>query len=223
ARDLHPRAALGAAEDLAAGALRARRLALRLLRLDRRPADARPRRPAEPRRRLGVGERRHLLRPVQPAEGEPPAGGGRPRPPPPAPAAAARALHPARRADDPRRLEAVPPRAGRLTSLDREAERLPFAPRAGIEPAFTAGERQPAQDDAGADARAAVGDGLAGRELRLRLVPRRVAGAGDPAGHAVDRIRLAAKASWNPGVDDHELAQPPLELGGVDRVALARL
>src|SRR5205085_7733005 len=117
----------------------------------------------------------------------------------------------------------VPPRAGRLTSLDREAERLPFAPRAGIEPAFTAGERQPVQDDAGGDARAAVGDDLAGRELRPRLVPRRVLRPGNPARDAVDRIRLAAETCWNPRVDDDELAEPPLEFGGVDRVALVPL
>ena len=54
-----------------------------------RPADARPRDPALEGRRLGVGERRHLLRAVQPAQGQPPAARGAhgapraPRPPAP--------------------------------------------------------------------------------------------------------------------------------------------
>ena len=47
ARPVRPRAADAAAQDLAPGALRPRRLALRLLRHDQRPADARPRRPAQ--------------------------------------------------------------------------------------------------------------------------------------------------------------------------------
>ena len=42
----------------------------------RRTADARPRRAALTRRRLGLGERRHGVRAVQPAQGRPPARGG---------------------------------------------------------------------------------------------------------------------------------------------------
>src|SRR3712207_8395447 len=45
---------------------------LRLLRHDGRPADARPRDPTQPRRRLRLGERRHLLLALQPEEGKPP-------------------------------------------------------------------------------------------------------------------------------------------------------
>ena len=63
------------------------------------------------------------------------------------------------------------------------------------------------QRDAGGDARAAVGDELARRQLRERLVPRRVHGSGNPAGYLVDRVRLAAVPLREPRVDDHELFQ----------------
>ena len=120
ARHVRPRAAGGPAEDLAPRAVRPRRLAVRLLRHDGRPADARPRGPAQPRRRLGLGERRHLLRAVQPAARA--TGCSRRwrwccRP---AAAACAGALHPARHAEDPDRLAAVPRclRRRGLSSLD---------------------------------------------------------------------------------------------------------
>ncbi len=96
------------AEDLAPGALRARRLALRLLRDDERPADARPRRPAQPRRRVRLGERRHRLRTVQPQEGKPDARGVWAAPAAAATSARPCALHPARGAEDPERVAAVP-------------------------------------------------------------------------------------------------------------------
>ena len=81
------------------------------------------------------------------------------------------------------------------------------------------------EDDAGRDPRAAVGDELAGGQRRQRLVPGSVERARDPARHPVDRVRLAAEARRQASVHDHELAQPPLELGRLDRVpaALARL
>src|SRR5436305_12005608 len=75
------------------------------------------------------------------------------------------------------------------------------------------------EDDASRDARAAVGDELARREVGEPLVPRGVQGTGDPSGNAVDRVRLAAEARRDARVDDHELGAAPLELLGVDRVA----
>ena len=71
---------------------------------------------------------------------------------------------------------------------------LPLRPRAGVEAAVAAGEVQAVERDARRHARAAVGDELAGRQLRHRLVPRRVQRARDAAGNAVDRVRLAAPA-----------------------------
>ena len=41
------------------------------------------------------------------------------------------------------------------------------------------------------------------------------------AAHRVERVRLAAEAARRAGVDDDQLAEPALELVGVDRVALA--
>src|SRR5205823_2775225 len=106
----------GAAEDLAAGFVRARRLALRLLRHHGRAADARPRGPEEPRRGVGLGERGYLVRAVQPSQGRPAFARGLDGAAPQAAAARAGAVHPAGRAEDPRRLAAVPDRA-----LDRLA------------------------------------------------------------------------------------------------------
>ena len=54
----------------------------------------------------------------------------------------------------------------RSSALERQLELLPLAPRARVEPAFAAREREPVQDDAGRDARAAVGDELAARVAR---------------------------------------------------------
>ena len=74
----------------------------------RRPADARPRDPAVSRRRLELGERRHLVRALQSPQGKPAAARG-PHGAARAPAAAgAGALHPARDAEDPGPLGAVP-------------------------------------------------------------------------------------------------------------------
>src|SRR6266536_2757633 len=76
----------------------------------RREADARPRRAAEPGRRLGLGERRHLVRPLQHAQGQPASGGGLDGAAREAAAARSGALHPPRDAQDPERLAAVPER-----------------------------------------------------------------------------------------------------------------
>ena len=64
--------------------------------------------PRSQRRRVGVGERRHLVRAVQPPQGQPPPARGADGAAPPAAAAGARALHPARDAEDPAALGAVP-------------------------------------------------------------------------------------------------------------------
>ncbi len=66
--------------------------------------------PALARRRVGLGERRHLVRAVQPAQGEPAAARGADGAPAPAAAAGARALHPPRDAEDPEAVGAVPRR-----------------------------------------------------------------------------------------------------------------
>jgi hypothetical protein len=69
--DVRPGAARRDATDLAAGAVRPRRLAMRVLRLEQQPLDARSRRPALARRHVRLGERRDVLRAVQPPQGRP--------------------------------------------------------------------------------------------------------------------------------------------------------
>src|SRR6266498_4346218 len=80
-------------------------------------ADPGPRRPAQPRGRFRVGERGHLLRPVQPEEGESPPRRGAYAPDRPAATARAGALRDALGSEDPGRLAALPHRF-RLTFLD---------------------------------------------------------------------------------------------------------
>ena len=114
------------------------RLALRLLRNDRGPADAGPRRAAKPRRRLGLGERRHLLRAVQLTQGQPVARGGQHDAPQASAATAARALHPPGRAEDSARLAPISTRSRRVgpsaptrsRSRDRASRRAAPLPRA---------------------------------------------------------------------------------------------
>ena len=91
------------AQDLAPGPVRPRRLAVRLLRHERRPPDPRPRGPAQPRRRVGLGQRRDRVLALQPAQGRPLAGRGRDGAVEAAGPARAGALHPAGRAEDPLR------------------------------------------------------------------------------------------------------------------------
>ena len=74
-RHVRPRAARRDEAHIPPRALRARRLEVRVLRLVRKPPDPRPRRPALTRRHLGLGERRHVVRAVQPSEGRSPARG----------------------------------------------------------------------------------------------------------------------------------------------------
>src|ERR687887_67867 len=90
------------------------RLLLRWLKFSRmQQVDPRPRRAAQPRWRLGLGERRHLVRAVQHAQGQPPAGGGLDGAPGEAEGARCGPLHPPRDAADPEWLAAVPERLRR--------------------------------------------------------------------------------------------------------------
>ena len=76
------------------------------------------------------------------------------------------------------------------------------------------------EHDTRRDARAAVRDELTPRELGLRLGPRRVERAGDPAGRIVDRVRLAPPPVRRTRVDEDErrVGETSRETGGVDRV-----
>src|SRR5712691_7403790 len=143
------RAASGAAEDLPPRAVRPGRMAVRLLRVRRWEADARPRRTEIARRRLRLGERRHVVRSVQPAQGRSHARGERAAPAHEAETAGAGAVHSPRRTEDPARLEALPARSrvgdfdgrGLVSTLARQiVALLPLAPRAWIEPPLAAGE-----------------------------------------------------------------------------------
>ena len=109
--DVRPRPARSHAEDLAPRALRSRRLAVRLLRVGREQADARPRRPALARGHLGLGERRHLVRTLQPPQGGPPSRGDEHDAPPHPETSDAGALHQACSGSRPGRVAALPTRA----------------------------------------------------------------------------------------------------------------
>ena len=78
---------------LTACALRPGWLGVRVLRIRLEPADARPRRPALARRHLRVGERRGVVRSLQPQQGRSTAGGDRHEAPHHATATDSRALH----------------------------------------------------------------------------------------------------------------------------------
>src|SRR5262249_37489475 len=80
--------------------------------------DPRPRHPALARRRVDLGERRHLLRALQPAQGEPPAARGPDGAASTAAGARARPLHQPLDAQDPESLGALPRRLRRLVDLD---------------------------------------------------------------------------------------------------------
>ena len=123
---------------------------------------------------------------------------------PPAAAARAGALHPARDAEDPEALGALPQRVhGREVRSRRVADlsrARPAARGAAPTPTTSPGYRRPSRParwrrcsgDAGGDAGAAVGDELARRQLRQRLVPRRVERRRGSGRAPVDRVRLAA-------------------------------
>src|SRR5207247_10316202 len=104
-------------------------------------------------------------------------------------------------------------------ALRREAEACPLAPRAGVELCLAAGQREPMDEHGGGDARAAVRDDLAGRDLRQRLVPRGVTGTGNVPGDRVDRLDVAAIALRDAGVERNDLAEALLQLVGLDRAA----
>ena len=112
----------------------------------------RPRDPAQPRRPVGVGEHRRLVRPLQPEEGEPHAAGGTDAPPQPAAAPGADRLHPPRQPEDPdapgsptwRPHSEGPPRGAALRqgAVGSEmgigggaglAPRLPYSPVPGVD------------------------------------------------------------------------------------------
>src|SRR5439155_24992479 len=179
---LRARPAGRAAQDLAPGTVRQGRLALRVLRDDRGPAHARPCDPEIARRRVGLGERRDRLRPLQPPEGKPDAGGGADGARPSTQGPCAGAVHSPSRAENPERLAAVPGalrRRGHLDGLkfapfDREPELLPLAPGARVEPGVPARQVQTVEDGGRSHARAAIDDDLSFGEPAQRLVPRGV-------------------------------------------------
>jgi len=74
-RDVRPCPARRDPADLTSRALRPRRLAVRLLRIGGESAHPRPRRPEIARGHVGVGERGHVVRTVQPPEGRSAPGG----------------------------------------------------------------------------------------------------------------------------------------------------
>ena len=80
---------------------------------------------------------------------------------------------------------------------------------------------KPVQNDRRGDAGAAISDELSVWNVAERLVPRRVHRAGDASRLLVDRVRLAAPARGETGVDDDELVEAPHELVGLDRVVVA--
>src|SRR5436305_1671466 len=62
---------------------------------------------------------------------------------------------------------------------------LPLRPRSGVEAPAPSPQVQAVEWDAGGDARAAVGDELAVRQLGQVFVPGRIEGAGDAAGEVL--------------------------------------
>ena len=110
-RHVRPRATGRDQAHLAPRPLRPRRLDSASTAAPREPAHARPRRPALARRHLRVGERRHLVRAVQPPEGRPPARGDEHDAPNAAATADAGPLHPARDRPHPGDVAPVPPGA----------------------------------------------------------------------------------------------------------------
>jgi hypothetical protein len=108
--DVRPGPARSHAEDLAPCPLRARRLAMRLLRVGREQADARPCRPALARGHLGVGERRHVVRSLQPPQRRPPPRGDEHDAPPHPETSDAGALHQTRGGSRPGRVATLPAR-----------------------------------------------------------------------------------------------------------------
>jgi hypothetical protein len=117
-RDVRPRATRGDQAHLAPRPLRPRRLEVRLLRIRRQPPHARSRRPALARGYLRMGERRHLVRTLQPSEGRPPARGDEHDAPNATATADLGPVHPARDRPRPGHVAPVPPgaRSGRCVA-----------------------------------------------------------------------------------------------------------
>ena len=90
--------------------------------------DRRPRGPAQPRRRDELGEHRHLLRALQPPQGQPHAGRDGHAAAQGAPRAGADRVHPRRRTRDPGDVEAVPGLGRRAKSGRRVADSSASAP-----------------------------------------------------------------------------------------------
>src|SRR5207244_578533 len=105
--------------------------------------------------------------------------------------------------------------------FERQPALRPVAPRARIEASLATGEPGAVERHARGHARAAVGDELAFGQLRERLVPGSVRGAGDPARRIVDLVRLAAPTAPDAGVDkgQRRVCETPCDLPRVDRVA----
>ena len=110
ARHVRPRASRRHQAHLAARAVRARRLEVRLLRDGGKPAHARPRRPTLAWGDIRVGERRHVVRAVQPPQGRPSPRGDEHDAAHASATADSGALHPACDRPRPRHVAALPPR-----------------------------------------------------------------------------------------------------------------
>src|SRR6266516_6564293 len=115
--------------DLEEGPFRSGRLAVRLLRVGEQSPHARPRGAALARRYVRMGERGHVLRPVQPSQGRSPARGDEHEAPKDAAAANARPVHPAHDRADPGHLAQLPARArggrGRVASASATSPARP--------------------------------------------------------------------------------------------------
>ena len=146
-QDVRPGSSRCHPADLPPRPLRARRVAVRVLRFWWKSADARPRRPEVAWRHFRLGERGHLLRSVQPSQGRSPARGDEHDPPHHSTAADARALHPPCGGARPGRLAAIPARSrsrgcSRVVLTWTSRARRPPALRARAQPR-TARDRGP--------------------------------------------------------------------------------
>ena len=121
--DVCPRAARGHAANLSSRPLRPRWLGVRVLRLGEQPPYARPRRAALSRGHVRVGERRHLVRSLQPQQGRPSPRGDEHDAPNTTSPADARALHPPDGGAHPRDLAHLPPGHRRLIAGGNDESR----------------------------------------------------------------------------------------------------
>ena len=103
-------------QDHPQGRPRPRRLDLPVLRLGAERPDGRPRDPAQPRRHLGLGEHRRLLRALQPPQGKPPPARDRDAPPQRPEGPGPKRLHPSSGPKSPPVVGALPGNGGLDTS-----------------------------------------------------------------------------------------------------------